>query len=68
MWGSQEKNLGQKVNEKFFRVDPGKKSKSVKKFFLSFSALSCFEKLKQYLEGAAIFHTSLACEGNMRKY
>ena len=25
MWGSQEKNLGQKVNVKFFRVDPGKK-------------------------------------------
>ena len=22
MWGSQEKNLGQKVNVKFFRVDP----------------------------------------------
>ena len=25
MWGSQEKVLGQKVNEKFFRIDPGKK-------------------------------------------
>ena len=26
MWGSQEKNLGQKVNEKLFRVDPGEKN------------------------------------------
>ena len=24
MWGSQEKNLGQKVNEKLFRVDQKK--------------------------------------------
>ena len=27
MWGSQEKNLGQKVNEKFSRVDQGKKTR-----------------------------------------
>ena len=26
MWGSQE-NLGPKVNEKIFRVDPGEKNK-----------------------------------------
>ena len=25
MWGSQEKILRHKVNENFFRVDPGKK-------------------------------------------
>ena len=25
IWGSQEKNLGQKGYENFFRVDPGKK-------------------------------------------
>ena len=32
MWGSQEKNLGQKVNEKFFRVDPGKKIQKSENF------------------------------------
>ena len=32
-----EKNLGQKVNEKFFRVDPGrKKSKKVDKILFPF--------------------------------
>ena len=62
MWGSQE-NLGPKVNEKFFRVDPGeKKSKNVKKKIL-FSELPCFEKLKPFLGGLAIFHTSSVCEG-----
>ena len=62
MWGSQEKNLGQKVNEKFFKLDQGKKqNKNVK--ILLFSALPCFEKLKQYLGGLAIFHTSSVCEG-----
>ena len=30
MWGSQEKNQGQKVNETFFRVNPGKKIRNVK--------------------------------------
>ena len=35
MLGSQEKNLGQKVNAKFFRVDQGKKTKNMKK--ISFS-------------------------------
>jgi len=30
MWGNQEKILGHKVNEKFFRVDPGRKKKSKK--------------------------------------
>ena len=30
---------------------------------ISFSALPCFEKLKQYLEGLAIFHKPLVCEG-----
>ena len=34
MWGSQEKNLGQKVNGKFFRVDPGEKNpKTWKKYY-----------------------------------
>ena len=61
MWGSQE-NLGPKVNEKIFREDPGeKKSKNVKK--ISFSELPCFEKLKPFLGGLAIFHTSSVCEG-----
>ena len=60
MWGSQEKNLGQKVNEKLFRVDPGeKKSKNVKKIL--FFELPCFEKLKTFLGGLAIFHTSSVC-------
>ena len=61
MWGGQEYILGPKVNEKLFRVDPRKKSKNVKK--LLFSALPCFEKLKQYLGGLAIFHPSSVCEG-----
>ena len=54
----EEKKLGQKVNEKFFRVDQEKKSKKVKKIL--FSRRLCLEKLKQYL---GIFHTSLVCEG-----
>ena len=54
--------MGQKVDEQIFRVDPGKnKSKNVKK--LLFSALVCFQKLKQYLECLAIFHKPLVCEG-----
>ena len=37
MWGSQEKILGHKVNEKIFRVDPGrKKSKKVNKILFPF--------------------------------
>ena len=37
MWGSQEKILGHKVNEKNFRVDPGrKKSKKVNKILFPF--------------------------------
>ena len=31
MWGSQEKNLGQKVNKKIFRVDQGKKTQKREK-------------------------------------
>ena len=31
MWGSQEKILGQKINEKIFRVDPGKKIQTCEK-------------------------------------
>ena len=62
MWRSQEKILGHKVNEKIFRVDPGKeKSKKVKKIL--FSGRSCFEKLKQFLGGLAIFHKPLVSEG-----
>ena len=45
-----------------FRVDPGtKKSKNMKK--LLFSALPCFETLKQYLGGLTIFHKPLVCKG-----
>ena len=37
MWGSQEKILGHKVNEKKFTVDPGrKKSKKVNKILFPF--------------------------------
>ena len=37
MWGSQEKILGHKVNEKIFRVDPKtKKSKKVNKILFPF--------------------------------
>ena len=37
MWGSKEKILGHKVNEKNFRVDPGrKKSKKVNKILFPF--------------------------------
>ena len=61
MWWSQEKKMGQKVNEKFFRVDPGKKVQKSEKIL--FSGRLCFEKLKQYLGGLAIFHTSSVCEG-----
>jgi hypothetical protein len=40
MWGSQEKILGHKVNEKFFRVDPGrKKSKKMNKILFPFPFL-----------------------------
>ena len=57
--GRQENNLGQKVNENFVRIDPGKrKSKKVKKISFSWRL---FEKLKQYLEGLAIFHKPLLC-------
>ena len=67
MWGSQEKILGHKVNEIFFRVDPGrKKSKNVKKILIF--ARRCFERLKQYLGGSAIFHTSSVCEGVKKNY
>ena len=60
MWGSQE-NLGPKVNEKYFMVDQGKKIQKSEKIL--FSGRLCFEKLKQYLGGLAIFHKPLVCEG-----
>ena len=53
--------LGAKVIEKIFSLNPGKKSKKVKKKKL-FSGSLCFEKLKQYLGGSAIFRT-FVCEG-----
>ena len=59
--GKSGKKLGQKFNENFFRVDQGKKNKNVNKIL--FSTLPCFEKLKQYLGGLAIFHKPLVCEG-----
>ena len=40
MWGSQEKILGHKVNEKIFRVDPGRKnSNKVNKMLFPFPLL-----------------------------
>ena len=35
MWGSQEKNLGRKVNEKIFRVHQGKKNQKREKISIS---------------------------------
>ena len=65
--GKSGKNFGQKVNVNFFRVDPGrKKSKNVKKLLIF--ARRCFERLKQYLGGSAIFHTSSVCEGVKKNY
>ena len=54
--------LGAKVIEKIFSLNPGKKSKKVKKKKL-FSGSLCFEKLKQYFGGLAILHTNSVCEG-----
>ena len=57
MWGSQEKILGKKVNVNFFRI------KNPKTWKILISAHRCFEKLKQYLGGLAIFLRPLVCEG-----
>ena len=48
MWrGEVRKKIGAKSQWNFFKVDPGKKSKNVKKIL--FSVFDCFEKLKPYL-------------------
>ena len=60
--GESGKILGQKVDEKYFRVDPGQKIQKSEKKIL-FSGRLCFEKLKQYLGGLAIFHKPLVCKG-----
>ena len=39
MWGSQEKKLGQKVNVKYFRVDPYTLGNRIPRVFLNLSDL-----------------------------
>ena len=54
MWGSQKNFWGKKSMKDFSGWTQEKKSEK-----LLFSALPCFEKLKQYLGDAAIFHKTL---------
>ena len=64
MWGSQEKNLGQKVNEKFFRVDQGKKKiKKREKIIIFCTPLSPVLSNWSNILRSAIFHISSVCEG-----
>ena len=39
MWGSQEKNLGPKVNEKYFMVEQGKKIQKSEKNIIFWETL-----------------------------
>ena len=39
MWGSQERKLGQKVNVKYFRVDPYTLGNRIPRVFLNLSDL-----------------------------
>ena len=48
MYGSQEKILGQKVNVKFFTVDPYSVGTGVPRTFLEFGKIQiCFFKIKR---------------------
>ena len=45
MWGSQEKNLGKKVNVKFFRVDPYTLGNRIPLAFQNLSDLHIYVKV-----------------------
>ena len=45
MWGSQEKNLGKKVNVKFFRVDPYTLGNRIPLAFQNLSDLHVYVKV-----------------------
>ena len=60
--GVRKKCWGKKSMKKIkFQVRPRKKNHKREKIL--FSGRLCFEKLKQYFGGLAIFHNPLVCEG-----
>ena len=49
MWGSQEKKLGQKVNVKYFRIDPYTLGNRIPRVFQNLSDLHVREVVKNVL-------------------